>query len=336
MIDKEQKLLALPESTERPLGVPVDPVENPETYRHLPYPEKLGFFQRAVAEGAKERGNIPDREFYATARYMTTEASYKDIGPYLGTHHTAAAIRAVHRTLSTLWDNSSESVQASISNDEITSEIKSRGGYRDPSFYARRSEELSNMWRDNREEMIATLHSPESEQKRRDSLKKFLDDHPEALDQRIQNLVQGRETERVNKEQRRVEAFGDDVKTALERWHYGEYLTVEMIVEQTGYSHGFIDGLMKEYGIQNIGLNSRNLTTLLQVYELLPSIWQQPEVMDKLSNNQRYVFERRFLMEGPQPTLEEIGQELNGISRQAVQQLEKKAIKILSKLLTES
>ena len=196
----------------------------------------------------------------------------------------------------------------------------------------RRIAGMRQAWAERKDEIVAKIHTGNSDEIRVRSRTAYYASNPQELNRVRQSWAAGKAR---SLQVRQSKVFGKDIAKALSRMHYFECMTIGEISELTGYSDFYIETLMKEYGIQNITPRKQWLEKMFEIQDLLPYIWAHPEIMDVLSKNQRYVLERRFLIEDPERseiTQVELAQEM-GLTRQRVEQLETKAIEKLTALV---
>lgn len=177
---------------------------------------------------------------------------------------------------------------------------------------------------DRKEKMLAKIHSPESNLKRSQWLKK----HPEFTKGKVVNMWEGRRKVAEILEHEIHEVLGTYPNITLIRLHYVEGYSVVQISENTGLEESRIRILMRKYKIRNLDLPTKvGGKKPLDIGNLISRFYNRDI---ELSPKQEYIIYRRYIEpEYSQLTLKEIGYEL-GVSREGVRQIEERAIIKLS------
>lgn len=205
---------------------------------------------------------------------------------------------------------------------------------RSPESEKRRIEGVRRAFQERKDKIVDKIHASGSDKKRSESLKRRFATDP---GYRESNIRFARKAARANHNkavEHQHSLFGGNRRQGLVLMHYGEGLSIAEIAQKTGYSEERIYNFFHEEGIRATTPDSGWFDKFKKFSTLLPSLWEDPSLFRTLNPNEQYIIRRRFLSEGPTPTLEEVGKEL-GLTRQRIKQLEDRAIYKLGQVTSE-
>jgi len=130
--------------------------------------------------------------------------------------------------------------------------------------------------------------------------------------------------------------LGGDPKEVLEDLHLKQGLTQTDIAHRFHKNHATVSIWFKRFGIATILYNKRHKKKRLinsEARELVLSAMKNGS-FEKLSQRQKELLTLRYLQTGKPLTLDEIAEKMGGISRQRVQQLERKTLYYLQENTT--
>ncbi len=181
----------------------------------------------------------------------------------------------------------------------------------------KRSQSIRNAWSDRRAEITAKIHTPESDRKRSESIKRHYDENPSLREYRRKVFTK-------YAEKRWSEVFGDSIPARLHHMHHIEGLSVEDIAHVTGYSEANIRILASRHGVSIV--EKTHKASVRRFQEVQERLWSNPEAFGTLQDNEKHVIFERYMREGVIATLDQVGKEM-GVSRARVGQLEKSALR---------
>lgn len=190
-----------------------------------------------------------------------------------------------------------------------------------------RSTTLRNIWNERGQELIAKIHSGDSDLRRSESRRRLHRENVEALEMDRRNAALAREVALNINQARRALAFGTDEGLRLYEMHQILGLTAEEIAGLTEYSSGAIRTLLRRNNVDYV--NKTDSRTVHSFQAVQQALWSNPSLFQKLTPQEKRIIERRFLSDGPIPILDEVSNDL-GVTRQAISLWEQRA---LAKLL---
>lgn len=126
--------------------------------------------------------------------------------------------------------------------------IEKRGSD-DPIYALRRKKAVQASYAANKEEIVAKIHSGDSDDRRSGTLTERWQNNPLSMTHALGALQQGLKTRAENTKKRQQEAFGEDMAATLYEMHVVQGLTDVEIGQKTGYSAGRIRKFLRQAGI---------------------------------------------------------------------------------------
>lgn len=194
--------------------------------------------------------------------------------------------------------------------------IQARPSISNPASESNRIEEIHNAWDERKDEIVSKIHTPSSDKKRADTMKKRLEEVPGFRSQQLQYLELARTAHQKKTEVRRREQLGHDPQGLLRELHHEQGLSLTQIQKQTGLGYDHIRYMMRQYDIDI--LPSTSPVMIRKYQEFMEHIWKNPQNFHHLSKRQKEVLTKAFLTDGPIPNTQEIAEKMGLSAQQTV------------------